>query len=991
MSDSFSTRSQLNVGGKTYDYFSLPTLGQRFDISHLPYSMKILLENLLRHEDGGITVGKDHIEAVARWNPAAEPDTEIAFMPARVVLQDFTGVPCVVDLAAMRDAVVKLGGSPEQINPQIPSELVIDHSVQVDVFGKPDALDLNGKIEFQRNQERYGFLRWGQKAFDNFKVVPPNTGIVHQVNLENLARVVMTAEKDGKAVAYPDTVFGTDSHTTMINGIGVLGWGVGGIEAEAAMLGQPSSMLIPQVVGFKLTGKLPEGATATDLVLTVTQMLRKLGVVGKFVEFYGDGLQHLPLADRATIGNMAPEYGATCGIFPIDAESLNYLRLSGRSEEQINLVEAYAKAQGLWHEPGSPHAQYSTTLELDMGTVKPSLAGPKRPQDRVLLEDVQKNYREALVGMTANRDKRSDDVSSFVNEGGGAAVGNEQLAKGFADIEIEGRKVRLKDGAVVIAAITSCTNTSNPAVMIGAGLLARNAAAKGLNRQPWVKTSLGPGSRVVTDYLEKAGVLKELEKIGFYVVGYGCTTCIGNSGPLPTEVSAGIATGDLVVTSVLSGNRNFEGRVHPEVKMNYLASPPLVVAYAIAGTTDIDLTTQPLGTGSDRQPVFLRDIWPSNKEIGDVIAATIGPEMFKQNYADVFKGDTRWNTIASPDGNLYAWSDASTYIKNPPYFDGMTMQTGSIDDVHGARVMGLFGDSITTDHISPAGNIKKDSPAGRFLQERGVQPADFNSYGSRRGNDDVMVRGTFANIRIKNLMFGGEEGGNTLYYPAGGGQPEKLAIYDAAMKYKADKVPLVVLAGKEYGTGSSRDWAAKGTLLLGVKAVIAESFERIHRSNLVGMGVLPLQFRNGENAQSLGLDGSEVIDITGLQDGASKRATVTATKADGTKKTFEVSVMLLTPKEVEYFRHGGLLQYVLRQLASTERSALGRVDCLSPTHQPGRILADPALPVSLQPGMAWLYRISGGTGMGARCALSGAARPGRCAAPSAGPTCRTPG
>lgn len=916
MSDSFSTRSQLDVGGKTYDYFSLPTLGQRFDISHLPYSMKILLENLLRHEDGGITVGKDHIEAVARWNPAAEPDTEIAFMPARVVLQDFTGVPCVVDLAAMRDAVVKLGGRPEQINPLIPSELVIDHSVQVDVFGKPDALDLNGKIEFQRNQERYGFLRWGQKAFDNFKVVPPNTGIVHQVNLENLARVVMTADKDGKAVAYPDTVFGTDSHTTMINGIGVLGWGVGGIEAEAAMLGQPSSMLIPQVVGFKLTGKLPEGATATDLVLTVTQMLRKLGVVGKFVEFYGDGLQHLPLADRATIGNMAPEYGATCGIFPIDNESLTYLRLSGRSEEQIALVEAYAKAQGLWHDANSPHAQYSTTLELDMGTVKPSLAGPKRPQDRVLLEDVQKNYRDALVGMTANRDKRSEDVSTFVNEGGGAAVGNEQLAKGYADIEMDGRKVRLKDGAVVIAAITSCTNTSNPAVMIGAGLLARNAAAKGLDRKPWVKTSLGPGSRVVTDYLEKAGVLKELEKIGFYVVGYGCTTCIGNSGPLPTEVSAGIASGDLVVTSVLSGNRNFEGRVHPEVKMNYLASPPLVVAYAIAGTTDIDLTSEPLGTGSDGQPVYLRDIWPSNKEIGDVIAATVGPEMFKQNYADVFKGDTRWNTIASPDGDLYEWSDASTYIKNPPYFDGMTMQVGTIDDVHGARVMGLFGDSITTDHISPAGNIKKDSPAGRFLQERGVQPADFNSYGSRRGNDDVMVRGTFANIRIKNLMFGGEEGGNTLYYPAGGGQPEKLAIYDAAMKYKADKVPLVVLAGKEYGTGSSRDWAAKGTLLLGVKAVIAESFERIHRSNLVGMGVLPLQFRNGENAQSLGLDGSEVIDITGLQDGASKRATVTATKADGTKKTFEVSVMLLTPKEVEYFRHGGLLQYVLRQLAS---------------------------------------------------------------------------
>ncbi|MBD7953152.1 aconitate hydratase AcnA [Stenotrophomonas sp. Sa5BUN4] len=915
MSDSFSTRSQLDVGGKRYDYFSLPKLGQRFDISRLPYSMKILLENLLRHEDGGVTVGKDHIEAVATWDPKAEPETEIAFMPARVVLQDFTGVPCVVDLAAMRDAVVKLGGSPEQINPQIPSELVIDHSVQVDVFGKPDALDLNGKIEFQRNQERYGFLRWGQKAFDNFKVVPPNTGIVHQVNLENLARVVMAVDKDGTQVAYPDTVFGTDSHTTMINGIGVLGWGVGGIEAEAAMLGQPSSMLIPQVVGFKLTGQMPEGATATDLVLTVTQMLRRHGVVGKFVEFFGDGLQHLPLADRATIGNMAPEYGATCGIFPIDEESLNYLRLSGRPEEQIALVEAYAKAQGLWHDANTAHAQYSATLELDMGTVKPSLAGPKRPQDRVLLEEVQANYREALVGLTTNRDKKGVDVSTFVNEGGGTAVGNEQLAKGQADVELDGKAFRLKDGAVVIAAITSCTNTSNPAVMIGAGLLARNAAARGLNRQPWVKTSLGPGSRVVTDYLEKAGVLTELEKLGFYVVGYGCTTCIGNSGPLPAEVSAGIAQGDLVVTSVLSGNRNFEGRVHPEVKMNYLASPPLVVAYAIAGTTDIDLTTEPLGTGSDGQPVFLRDIWPSNKEIGDVIAATLGPEMFKQNYADVFKGDSRWNTIASPDGDLYEWDDGSTYIKNPPYFDGMTMQVGTIDDVHGARVMGLFGDSITTDHISPAGNIKKESPAGRFLQERGVQPADFNSYGSRRGNDDVMVRGTFANIRIKNLMFGGEEGGNTLYYPAGGGEPEKLAIYDAAIKYKADGVPLVVLAGKEYGTGSSRDWAAKGTLLLGVKAVIAESFERIHRSNLVGMGVLPLQFRNGENAQSLGLDGSEVFDITGLQDGASKRAMVSAKKADGKVVTFEASVMLLTPKEVEYFRHGGLLQYVLRQLA----------------------------------------------------------------------------
>ncbi|MGV8959000.1 MAG: aconitate hydratase AcnA [Stenotrophomonas sp.] len=915
MSDSFSTRSQLKVAGTTYDYFSLPKLGQQFDISRLPYSMKILLENLLRHEDGGITVGKDHIEAVAKWDPAAEPDIEIAFMPARVVLQDFTGVPCVVDLAAMRDAVVKLGGKPEQINPQIPSELVIDHSVQVDSFGSTDSLDINGRIEFQRNQERYGFLRWGQKAFENFKVVPPNTGIVHQVNLENLARVVMTAETGGTALAYPDTVFGTDSHTTMINGIGVLGWGVGGIEAEAAMLGQPSSMLIPQVVGFKLSGQLPEGATATDLVLTVTQMLRKHGVVGKFVEFFGEGLQHLPLADRATIGNMAPEYGATCGIFPIDAESLTYLRLSGRSEAQIALVEAYAKAQGLWHEPGSAHAEYSATLELDMGEVKPSLAGPRRPQDRVLLEDMQANFRQNVGSFTAHRDQRSEAVAGFINEGGGAAVGNENLVKGLADIQIAGQKVRLKDGAVVIAAITSCTNTSNPAVMLAAGLLARNAAAKGLGRKPWVKTSIGPGSRVVTDYLEKAGVLSELEKLGFYVVGYGCTTCIGNSGPLPPEVSAGIAAGDLAVASVLSGNRNFEGRIHAEVKMNYLASPPLVVAYAIAGTTDIDLTRDPLGTGSDGQPVYLRDIWPSNKEIGDMIAATVGPEMFKQHYADVFKGDSRWNAIASPEGELYEWDSASTYIKNPPYFEGMTMQVGHVDDVHGARIMGLFGDSITTDHISPAGNIKKDSPAGRFLQARGVQPADFNSYGSRRGNDDVMVRGTFANIRIKNLMFGGEEGGNTLYFPKDGAQPEKLSIYDAAMKYKADGVPLVVLAGKEYGTGSSRDWAAKGTNLLGVKAVIAESFERIHRSNLVGMGVLPLQFRDGQSALKLGLDGSEKIDIDGLQDGASKCATVTATKADGSRQQFEVTVMLLTPKEVEYFKHGGLLQYVLRQLA----------------------------------------------------------------------------
>jgi aconitate hydratase len=929
MSDSFASRARLDVNGRSYTYSSLPRLAERLSgpgsepgqmLARLPYSMKILLENLLRHEDG-VSVLPAHIEAVAKWDAQAEPDTEIAFMPARVVLQDFTGVPCVVDLAAMRDAVTKLGGKASQINPLIPSELVIDHSVQVDVFGRADALDLNGKIEFERNAERYSFLRWGQKAFENFKVVPPNTGIVHQVNLENLARVVMERDipnesGDAETWAFPDTVFGTDSHTTMINGIGVLGWGVGGIEAEAAMLGQPSSMLIPQVVGFKLTGRLPEGTTATDLVLTVTQMLRKLGVVGKFVEFYGDGLQHLPLADRATIANMAPEYGATCGIFPIDAESLTYLRLSGRSEEQIALVEAYAKAQGLWHDADTPHASYSATLELDLADVKPSLAGPKRPQDRVLLQDVKTNFADNLGPLVANRKAQNGAVADFKEEGGAQPQAEHLAAKPKSKIRIKDVDAELTDGSVVIAAITSCTNTSNPAVMLGAGLLARNAVAKGLKAAPWVKTSLGPGSLVVTDYLKKAGVLDDLEGLGFFVVGYGCTTCIGNSGPLPDEVSKGVAENELVVASVLSGNRNFEGRVHPEVKANYLASPPLVVAYAIAGTVDIDLTTQPLGKDTSGNDVYLRDIWPSNKEIGDTIAATVGPELFAQNYADVFKGDTRWNQIASPEGESYAWDGASTYIKNPPYFDGMTMEVGTIDDIHRARVLGLFGDSITTDHISPAGNIKKDSPAGRFLQERGVQPADFNSYGSRRGNDDVMVRGTFANIRIKNLMFGGEEGGNTLYHPPGSTKPEKLPIYDAAMKYKADGIPLVVLAGKEYGTGSSRDWAAKGTNLLGVKAVIAESFERIHRSNLVGMGVLPLQFRDGENAQSLGLDGSETFDITGLDDGAAKTATVTATKAGGSQVVFQASVLLLTPKEVEYFRHGGLLQYVLRQLAA---------------------------------------------------------------------------
>jgi aconitate hydratase len=917
MKDSFSTRTSLEVNGKRYNVASLAKLGERFDLKRLPYSMKILLENLLRHEDG-VNVTTKEIEAVAQWDSKKEPDTEISFMPARVVLQDFTGVPCVVDLAAMRDAVVKLGGKPEQINPLIPSELVIDHSVQVDVFGKAEALDLNGKIEFERNQERYSFLRWGQKAFENFKVVPPNTGIVHQVNLENLARVVMTGQKGGETWAFPDTVFGTDSHTTMINGIGVLGWGVGGIEAEAAMLGQASSMLIPLVVGFKLTGKLPEGATATDLVLTVTQMLRKLGVVGKFVEFFGDGLQHLPLADRATIANMAPEYGATCGIFPIDAESLNYLRLSGRSEELVNLVEAYAKAQGLWHDANTPQAEFSATLELNLADVRPSLAGPKRPQDRVLLEDMQKVYLQNLEGLTVNRKPRAETVARFDAEGGDQPQAEQLAEDPNKTVKVAHRGRELSDGSVVIAAITSCTNTSNPAVMLGAGLVARNAAKKGLKAAPWVKTSLGPGSLVVTDYLKKAGVMDDLEKLGFFVVGYGCTTCIGNSGPLPDEVSKVIAEGDLVVTSVLSGNRNFEGRVHPEVKMNYLASPPLVVAYAIAGTVNIDLSQDPLGTGSDGQPVFLRDIWPTNKEIGDMIAATIGPEMFAKNYADVFKGDTRWNQIDSPEGKSYVWDGHSTYIKNPPYFEGMTMDIGSIKDIHGAHLLGLFGDSITTDHISPAGDIKATSPAGLFLQSRGVQKADFNSYGSRRGNDDVMVRGTFANIRIKNLMLGGEEGGNTLYYSKG--EPQKTSIYDAAMKYKADGIPLVVIAGKEYGTGSSRDWAAKGTVLLGVKAVIAESFERIHRSNLVGMGVLPLQFKDGENAQTVGLKGDEVFEIAGLNDGAAKEIEVVA-KGSAGEKRFKARVLLLTPKEVEYYRHGGILPYVLRQLASQPKAA----------------------------------------------------------------------
>ena len=908
MKDTFSVRDTLEVNGKSYTFASLAKLGQRFDLKRLPYSMKILLENLLRHEDG-VDVTSKEIEAVATWDAKKEPDTEMSFMPARVLLQDFTGVPCVVDLAAMRDAMKSLGGDPKLINPLSPAELVIDHSVQVDVFGSEDALEKNVAIEFQRNQARYSFLRWGQKALTDFKVVPPRTGIVHQVNLEHLARVVMDNEIDGQLWAYPDTLFGTDSHTTMVNGLGVLGWGVGGIEAEAAMLGQPSSMLIPQVVGMKLLGKLPEGATATDLVLTVTELLRRQGVVGKFVEFFGPGLKHLALADRATLGNMSPEYGATCAISPIDAESLKYLRLSGRSEERIALVEAYAKAQGLWHDDTTPPADYTVTLELDLASVKPSMAGPKRPQDHVLLSDVKQNFHSNLDATTVNRNGAE---ARFANEGGGTAVGRDSSANSHSQHVLrQGEEFDVDDGSVVIAAITSCTNTSNPAVMLAAGLLAKKAAALGLKSKPWVKTSLAPGSKVVTDYLKKTGLLTELDKLGFYLVGYGCTTCIGNSGPLPDDISKAITDGDLTAAAVISGNRNFEGRVHAEVKMNYLASPPLVVAYALAGTLDIDLTTEPLGRGKDGKDVYLKDIWPSNREISDLMAGAVTSEMFKRNYADVFKGDERWNAIASPDGALYEWDKDSTYIKNPPYFDGMTMELTPVKDIHDARCIGLFGDSITTDHISPAGSIKKDSPAGRFLISRGVKPIDFNSYGSRRGNDDVMVRGTFANIRIKNQLLEGVEGGFTRHIPSG----EQMSIYDAAMKYKEENTPLVVLAGKEYGTGSSRDWAAKGTLLLGIKAVIAQSFERIHRSNLVGMGVLPLQFDDGKSAQSLGLSGNETFAITGLDDGNARQAKVTATAADGSKKEFAVKVMLLTPKERDFYRHGGILQYVLRQLA----------------------------------------------------------------------------
>ncbi|WP_298973604.1 aconitate hydratase AcnA [uncultured Psychrobacter sp.] len=945
MSDIFNVKDTISVDGKEHAYYSLPKLAETYDnINTLPYCMKVVLENLLRNEDGGQSVGKNHIEAVANWDAGAEASKEIAFMPARVVLQDFTGVPSVVDLAAMRDAVVELGGKAEQINPFIPSELVVDHSVQVDAYGREDALDLNEKIEFKRNNERYEFLHWGRNAFENFVVVPPATGIVHQVNLEYLARVVMAADVDGELTAYPDTVFGTDSHTTMINGIGVLGWGVGGIEAEAAMLGQPSSMLIPQVVGFELTGKLSEGVTATDLVLRVVEMLRAHGVVGKFVEFYGEGLHSMPLADRATIANMSPEYGATCGIFPIDQMAIDYLRLSGRDEAQIELVEKYAKAQGLWHDADTPAATYSSKLELDLSSVQPALAGPNLPQQRINLSDMHEKFGETLEKMTKDRKAEVEGKVRFDQEGGEqeqaehlAAEPNIDVdtetddSKGyqpannvFSSVNIDDKEHKLRDGSVVIAAITSCTNTSNPAVMIGAGLVAKKAAAKGLKAKPWVKTSLAPGSKVVTDYLEKTKLMDELEKTGFYLVGYGCTTCIGNSGPLPDVIEKGIEENDLVASAVLSGNRNFEGRIHSHVKASYLASPPLVVAYALAGTVDIDLTTHPLGQDQDGNDVYLKDIWPTSDEINELIANNIDADMFRKNYGEVFDGSKEWNAISSADSQLYPWDEGSTYIKNPPFFDGMTMEPEGIPDIEGARILGLFGDSITTDHISPAGNIDPNSPAGKYLQERGVMEADFNSYGSRRGNDAVMTRGTFANIRIKNQMMGGKEGGYTYYFKDDKStlqDGEEMAIYDAAMKYKEDKRPLVVLGGAEYGSGSSRDWAAKGTILLGVKAVLTTSFERIHRSNLVGMGVLPLTFKDGEDAQTYKLDGSEVLSITGLNNGESKTAQVTATRADGSTENFEVNVGLQTPKEREYVRHGGVLHYVLRQLASESKEA----------------------------------------------------------------------
>ena len=928
--NSFGAQSTLTVGDRDFEIFRLDALQSKYDVARLPFSLKILLENLLRTEDGE-TVRPQDIEALAAWNAKAEPSEEIAFTPARVLMQDFTGVPAVVDLAAMRDAIGELSGDPSKINPLVPAELVIDHSVQVDVFGSRLAFERNAELEFERNRERYAFLRWGQGAFRNFRVVPPDTGIVHQVNLEYLARVVFVDERNGSRPprAYPDTLVGTDSHTTMINGLGVLGWGVGGIEAEAAMLGQPMSMLIPQVIGFKLTGELQEGATATDLVLTVTEMLRAHGVVGKFVEFHGEGLANLPLADRATIGNMSPEFGSTCAIFPIDAETLRYLEFSGRPAEEIELVEAYAMEQGLWHDEDSGEPTFTDQLELALEDVVPSIAGPKRPQDRVSLTESKSAFRLALEGYLPEEDAEdealeesfpaSDPVATHVPNGdgheplgdtGGAQVAERQRTATPVTLA-DGTETALDHGHVVIAAITSCTNTSNPSVMIGAGILARNAVQNGLTVKPWVKTSLAPGSKVVTEYLDRSGLTEYLDALGFNLVGYGCTTCIGNSGPLPEEISDVVGAEDLAVVSVLSGNRNFEGRINPDVKMNYLASPPLCVAYAIAGTMDIDLYDEPLGTDDRGEPVFLKDIWPSEAEVAATIEDAVQSDMFRKSYGKVFEGDERWLSLEVPSGDSFAWDERSTYVRRPPFFDGMPREPEPIADIEGARVLALLGDSVTTDHISPAGSIKRDSPAGRYLIEHGVEPKDFNSYGSRRGNHEVMMRGTFANIRLRNQLAPGTEGGVTVYL--GDASEEQMPIYDAAMRYLEHEIPLVVLAGKEYGSGSSRDWAAKGTRLLGVRAVIARSFERIHRSNLIGMGVLPLQFKEGDSVQSLGLTGRERFTISGLA-GTERIPRELTVKAEG--REFPVTVRIDTPKEQIYFQHGGILQFVLRQLLS---------------------------------------------------------------------------
>ena len=924
MTNSFASRALLTSGNRTFTIYSLPALAARgFNLSRLPFSLKILLENLLRREDG-VNVTASDIEFLANWDAKAEPSREIAYMPARVLMQDFTGVPAVVDLAAMRDAIKTLGGNPERVNPLAPAELVIDHSVQVDEFGTAAALAGNTLLEFQRNRERYAFLKWGQTAFRNFSAVPPGMGICHQVNLEYIARVVFTTAIDGELAAYPDTLVGTDSHTTMINGLGVLGWGVGGIEAEAAMLGQPVSMLIPQVVGFKLTGKLREGATATDLVLTVTQALRKLGVVGKFVEFFGPGIAELALADRATISNMAPEYGATCGIFPVDAETLRYLRLTGRSEEQIALVEAYYKAQGLFHTAGTPAAEYTQTLELDLATVEPSVAGPKRPQDRVLLKDAAAGFAQQLPTLLAPTAKplgtrtaaawlRNAVTDTAVAENAPLHVATTVKERFGIDPD-----EYLDHGSVVIAAITSCTNTSNPSVMMAAGILAKKAVEKGLTVPPWVKTSLAPGSRVVTDYYAKAGLLPYLEKLRFNVVGYGCTTCIGNSGPLPTDVKKSIDEHGLVAVSVLSGNRNFEGRVSVDVRANYLMSPPLVVAYALAGRIGHNFETDSLGVDRAGQPVYLKDIWPTQAEVAEAIEKGLSSESFRKEYATVSDGDANWQGLKFPTGDVYQWESDSTYIRKAPYFDGITPTPAPVTDILGARVLAMLGDSVTTDHISPAGNIKANGPAGKYLAEHGVKPADFNSYGSRRGNHEVMVRGTFANVRLRNKLAPGTEGGVTRLLPEG----EGMSIFDASVKYAERDVPLIILAGKEYGSGSSRDWAAKGPKLLGVRAVIAESFERIHRSNLVGMGILPLQFAEGQNAESLGLTGEETFDFAGLSAllasrfASGKTLTVKAAAADGTVKEIAAKVRIDTPQEIEYFEHGGILQYVLRQLAA---------------------------------------------------------------------------